>query len=308
MGVGGSFADVTPETAWEAGRLDGLRGPSRLLFGRMYEDVGIERAAFEGKRRVFRIASAGDTALSLAEQHDVVACDINPAQLAYAQRRAAGTAAEKGDAERAMSIARAFMPFIGWQSGLVREFLALSDPHEQSGFWNRHLDTQRFRIGFDILLSPAILRVVYAREFLAFLPSRFGAVVRKRFERTFAKYANVTNPYLRLLFLGESTEPRATVRANIRFVLADAASFLESCPPGSLDAFTLSNILDGAAPSFRSRLVKAVRRAAAPGALIVLRSFAEPRPGLAGNRAADDRSMLWGVVDVRSVDALEEAS
>ena len=50
------------ETAWEAGRLGSSGGPSRLLFGRMYEDAGIERAAFEGKSRVFCIASAGSTA------------------------------------------------------------------------------------------------------------------------------------------------------------------------------------------------------------------------------------------------------
>ena len=91
-------------------------GPQRLLFGHMYEDAEIERAAFQGKGRVFCIASAGATALTLADQHEVVACDINPAQLAYAERRAAGGPPETGDAERAMSFARAFMPLVGWRA------------------------------------------------------------------------------------------------------------------------------------------------------------------------------------------------
>ncbi len=50
---------------------------------------------------MFCVASAGSTALRLAGQHDVVACDINPAELAYTTRRAAGSSVKQGDAERA---------------------------------------------------------------------------------------------------------------------------------------------------------------------------------------------------------------
>ncbi len=290
-------------TARQAGRLGSSSGPERLLFGRMYEDAEIESAAFRGKRRVFCIASAGDTAIRLAHDHEVVACDINPVQLAYAERRASGRPLEISEAERLMNFARVFLPLIGWRTTSLRAFLALSDVGEQMQFWKKYLNTYRFRAGFDALMSRAMLRMVYARQFLSFLPKKFGAVLRRRLERGFARHPNASNPYAHVLLLGESSEEPQARTPNIQFVLADAASWLESCPEQSFDAFTLSNILDGAEADYCSRLVQAVRRAAAKEAVVVLRSFAEPAPGLENNQAERDRSMLWGVVNVRSAES-----
>jgi len=293
---------MTRETAWEAGRFDAGRGPQKLLFGRMYEDAAIEAGAFAAGARVFCIASAGCMAMALAASRAVTAVDLNPVQLAYAEQRTTGGPMRQGAAERVLSLGRRLMPLFGWSRRSIRAFLALDEPAEQLAFWNQHLNTAAFRWATDRLFSLAWLQSVYASPFLAVLPPHFGRVIRLRLERCWTLHPNRTNPYARDLLLGEpSNTSLPPGSAAIRFVCADAASFLESCAPCSFDGFALSNILDGATERYRQRLFAAVRHAGAPDGVVVLRSVAEPSHESANNRAAHDRSILWGVVDVRPV-------
>ena len=296
---------VAAETAWERGRFDARSGPGRVLFGRMYEDASIELGAFRPGGRIFCIASAGCTAMELARRHEVVAVDINPVQLDYARRRLAGEGSTRGAAERFMAFGRSLAPLLGWRPSRLSAFLDLEDPSEQIAFWRRHLDTRRFHAAFDALLSAGTLRAIYAPAFVNFMPRRMGSVMRGRMERCFARHPNRTNPYARALLLGELPDTLAPPEDSaIRLVHAEAADFLEKQPAASFNGFTLSNILDGASEAYGQRLRAAVKRAAAPGAVVVLRSFAEPGAGEATNRAEQDRAMLWGIVDVRSAAAL----
>jgi len=293
------------ETVWARGRLGRGRGPGAVLFGRMYEDASIELAAFRPGGRIFCIASAGCTAFRLAPRREIVAVDVNPAQLAYVERRMAGGPSVRGSAERLMSLGRPLLPFAGWRPSRLRAFLDLERPAEQADYWRRHLDTRRLRAALGLLFSRPLLRAAYAAPLLACLPPCFGAVVRARMARCFATHPNRTNPYARALLLGELRDAPVPPDAGpIHLVHADAAAYLEAVPAGSFDGFTLSNILDGAAHAYRARLLAAMRRAAAPDAIVVLRSFGEPPAGLPTNRAAEDRAMLWGIVDVKPAASL----
>lgn len=295
---------VRDDRPWARGRFDARRGPRQVLFGRMYEDAAIEVGAFARGGRVFCIASAGCTALALAGEHDVVAVDLNADQLAYAAARLAGGPAVAGTAERVMAAARWLGPLVGWTPSRLRAFLDLDDPAEQARRW-RELDTRRLQLGFAALFSALAVRAIYAPSLAGSVPRHLGAVLRGRLARGFARHPNRSNPYARALLLGELPGRASAPRAGaVELVAGDAAEQLERAPAGSFDGFTLSNILDGASAAYRARLFAAVRRASAPHAVVVLRSFAEPATPSPYDRAADDRALLWGVVDVRPADSL----
>ena len=118
-------------------------------------------------------------------------------------------------------------------------------------------------------------------------------------ERCFGRHSNRHNPYARMLLLGKPIPDISTMCPNqIRLATADAADFLERQAAGRFNAFSLSNILDGTDAAYAERLFRALGHAASSDALVVLRSFREPGSDLSDNRAADDRSMLWGTVSV----------
>lgn len=285
------------------------RGPfrvrtNRIVFGQTYEDCGIELRAFRPQSRVFTIAGAGCTARALAAAgHHVTAVDIDRAQLAYAESRAACQPARAGAVERLLALGREMARLAGWSRGKLAEFLNLPDCAQQIEYWDKFLDTHLWRAAVDTLLSPRLLGLCYAGPFVASLPREFGSRLRRRLRRGWANHSNRSNPYAAALLLGAPPagpgmpEPGLPKRP-IQFACADAADFLESGPPSVYDAFALSNIGDGASAEYLRRLRDAVERAAAPDAVVVSRTFAEPGSATRANWAAQDRSLLWGVVEV----------
>jgi S-adenosylmethionine:diacylglycerol 3-amino-3-carboxypropyl transferase len=290
----------TASTPWRRGP---FRAPQRgLTFGTTYEDSSIELRAFNPRSRVFCIAGAGCTARALAAAgHEVTAVDINPRQLAYARSRAAGEPPQMGTVERLMALGRASAVLVGWSHRNLTDFLNLSAPAEQLEYWDHRLDTRIWHVVLDTLLTPHLLGLCYSGPFIESLPRDFGKQLRHRLRRGWASHSNRHNPYAALLLLGTPPVEPGAPKSPINFVCADAADFLEGCLPASFDAFALSNIRDGAPSSYLRRLRGAMEHAATPGAVVVTRSFAEPRDSTAANCAALDRSLLWGVVEVSRI-------
>src|SRR5207249_10720171 len=119
------------EAFWRNGRLDGRPGGATVLFGRMHEDWRIEASLFPPGSRVLCIASAGCTALALAESGDrVTAVDINPAQVDYVRARLAGMPAKAGRIDLMLMKARSLLRWLGWNEDKLRAFLTMRIPNE----------------------------------------------------------------------------------------------------------------------------------------------------------------------------------
>ena len=273
-----------------------------LMFGWTHEDTAIELSAFAGCERVLCIAGGGCTALQLAAaRHKVTAVDVNPAQIAHVRKRASGLASRAGHIETLMARIRKGFPAIGWTPNRLRTFLHFDDAAAQADYWNRVLDTGLWRASLRTLLSRWVLRLAYAAPLVHALPRDFSAIIRQRLARSWAAHPNRGNPYAWRMLAGAAEFDSAPGPQTIRLVCFDAAAFLESCRPDAFDAFSLSNVLDGASSEYAERLRRAVRRAGSRDAVVITRSFAEPAEQGRWNRVADDRSLIWGSVDVRPI-------
>jgi S-adenosylmethionine:diacylglycerol 3-amino-3-carboxypropyl transferase len=262
----------------------------------MWEDAAIECELFAARQNVFSIASAGCTALALARrQCHVVACDINPVQVAYVRRRACGGPVLKGRADRFVGLFQAAASGVGISHRTRRTFLELDDVALQLSYWQKHFDRPWLRRLLRWALSLRGLRSKYGPNFVHALPNPFEEVLWRRLTRGFGMHLNRENPFAWRLLVGmDKTSETVNSAGDLKTVCADACDYLEACDGESFDGFTLSNILDGATRDYAERLACALRRAARRQAVVVLRSFAEPHSSREDVLAACDRSMLWG--------------
>ncbi len=295
-----TFTDAEPVTTpWAAGRLDGRQAPPRLLFGRTFEDPDIEGGLFPSDGTVLCIASAGDTARALAATgRRVIAVDINPAQIDEVRRRLGGQPARPGAADHLLVIGRTALTPVGWRPARLERFCRLDDPVEQVAEWRR-LTTPFVRAATRTALSPKVLRLAFGEQFARVAPTGFGEALLDRIGSRLAWAPNCDNPWLSQLLTGRWTGPDPTAGSNrIDLRCGDVAAALDAMPCASLAGISLSNVLDGPGPDYADRLLSAARRAARPGAPIVVRSFLVPTDPAARALADADRSLLWGGITV----------
>jgi Protein of unknown function (DUF3419) len=268
----------------------------------MHEDWAIEARVLPPASRVLCIASAGCTALALAARgHETHAVDVNPAQVAYVRSRMLGEPVRDGAAERLLAAGRRLARLAGLSTAVIARFLAMDDPVEQEAAWRERVAGRRLRFAASAALSRPALCAVYARDLVRSLPAGFGRVVLERVRRGVGRHPNRSNPYLHRLLAGAACEdPLDPSPPQLWLEVTDVLRHLRRCPPAAFDGFALSNVLDGADPRYGHAVAAEVRRTARPGAVVVLRTFAEPSGPAAARWAAEDRSMLWGGVVVES--------
>lgn len=294
------------ETPWQQGNLGPGRA-SRILFGVSYEDEQIELNAFGRPGRVCVIAAAGETAAGCAAAgHLVTAVDINPVQLDYARNRCARPDLPPvlGSAERGMNLARASLKLVAppWRLRRLGPMLTRAEAADAQLFWETRLDKPVLRalLGATLRPSSALARVLRP-EFAGFIPARFDEILVRRISAGLGRHGMRGNRFAWRLLAGQELPGWELPSGGepIDWRLADITDHLASVPDGHYDAISLSNVFDGASGAFGNRLRAAAYRAVRPGGVIITRTFAEPGSAGAG-LAAEDRSMIWGAVTVRT--------
>ncbi len=277
----------------------------RLLHGWDWADPRIELEELAPASRVLVTAGAGEVIATLADAgHHVTAIGANREQLDYARRRAAGGPFEPGAAERLFELGRGMVRAASpaWSRRRVRQFLQEDDPMRATAAWKEQLDNRTLASILRTMLGPAgMLSALVLRDFSTPIPPHFDEAIRGRIARALRKHAPAGNPYAWRLLLGEDLPGHRLPQvdtASIDWIDAPLLDHLERAAPGTYDAISLSNVVDGADERWVRDLRKAAIRAVAPGGPIIARSFATTMDDDAAKRARRDRAMLWGSIVV----------
>ncbi|MGO1974144.1 MAG: hypothetical protein ACTH2Q_14410 [Propionibacteriaceae bacterium] len=278
----------------------------RILFGVSYEDERIELDAFADASRVCLVATSGEVVAACAAAGlDVVAVDLNQAQLDYARERVAGGSTRRGSAQLVMDTLRQGLTAVApaWRPRHLVPHLLHDDGPAARKHWDETLDSRAFRAVLKASLQPGLRLGVIARpELFGFLPPRFHRVIRQRMADGLERHGMAGNRFAWRLLAGRELpgwQLPAVDADALTWQVADMAAHLETVPAGSYDGVSLSNVVDGMPNHFARRLLVAARHAVKRGGPIVWRTFSNP--GLPGaGRVADEAAMVWGQVQVEA--------
>ncbi|MCH1884204.1 hypothetical protein [Agrococcus sp. ARC_14] len=278
----------------------------RLLHGWDWADPRIELEELAPGSRVLAAAGAGEMIAALADAgHHVTALASNRHQLDYAARRVAGGDFEAGAAERLIDLGRGMIRAASpaWSRRRMRQFLQEDEPLKAAEHWKSRLDNRTLASILKTMLGPAgTLSALILRDFATPIPPHFDEAIRGRIGRALRKHAPRDNPYAWRLLLGEELRGHrlpVVDPSTISWISEPLLDHLEHVAPGSYDAVTLSNVIDGADERWVRDLRKAAMRAVVPGGPVIARSFATTMDDEAAKRARRDRGMLWGSIVVQ---------
>jgi S-adenosylmethionine:diacylglycerol 3-amino-3-carboxypropyl transferase len=211
-----------------------------------------------------------------------------------------------------------------WPDGVWRALLSAGSMDEQRELLATHFAGGRFRVALEMLLSRSMHELFYPPSIFAHVAEHdFARVFARRFgERVMAEPMR-GNYFLSQLIFGEylldvpggappylTQKGYAEARRNLHKLRLVTGALQEVLDPSMrADALFLSNVLDWASEEQTARIGDGVRRAARPGAVVVVRHMLG-RSGLPASFGARfdaaasaealraERALLYGAVSV----------
>lgn len=321
-----------------------------VRYAQVWEDADmlLDALAIGPEDECLSIASAGDNALAMLARgpRRVVALDLNPAQLACLELRAAafrgldhggvlelvGSAPSDRRAELYRSLreglspeTRAFwdarsealaggighagkfenyfrlfrervLPLIHSRQR-VRELLEPRSLADRRAFYERHWNTWRWRLLFQIFFSRAAMgRLGRDPSFFRYVQGSVAERILARTRHALTELDPSANPYLRWILTGAHSPSAlpfclreknfAAIRANLdrlEWHQASVEDYLARVEPGRLSKFNLSDIFEYMSEENSARLLAQIAAAARSGGRLAYWNMLAPRsapPGL----------------------------
>lgn len=160
---------------------------------------------------------------------------------------------------------------------------------EQRAYLQSSWNDKMWLRSFNFVLSPIFTKYIIKDPGLySFFGPEItpGTYIYQRFMRVLQHSLAKNNPLVSLILKGKvekegfgpclTQEGMKQIKAQLKKVeihTDDVVHRLEKAPPSSIDCFSLSDVLSYLKPSDRERLLKAMIRAAKPGARFCLRQF-----------------------------------
>lgn len=237
------------------------------------------------------------------EAFDEVASRLPPSTRAYWESHRPGLrqgVQRAGRVDRVMAAAAYLLRTFWARPGAVERLLSCADPQRQAELVRHDWSGPRWTWAFRLTLHPLLLRAIYGSRLTAELPPDFPALMQRRMEHFLSGFSARENPYLWQSLVGHDGPtlgaPYLREWGEVSFHHASVVDYLRE-RPSAYDFFTLSNILEVAAPAEVTAVGQAVLHAARPGALICLR-FIVPRPPVFGHlEFLEEESRRCGQLD-----------
>jgi S-adenosylmethionine-diacylglycerol 3-amino-3-carboxypropyl transferase len=160
---------------------------------------------------------------------------------------------------------------------------------EQREFVKKEWDTFAWRKTFDLVLCPPVSKMIWNDPGLHLHvdPSfRAGSYIYQRMHNSLLNTLARENLMVSLILKGDVQEDAypayltkegvKTIKPRLnrlKTVTSDLISYIENAPENSIDCFSLSDVASFLSPQNFERLLRAVLRAAKPGARVSIREF-----------------------------------
>lgn len=196
---------------------------------------------------------------------------------------------DQGTVERLHAIGRRIYHWLVHSPACCERWFDFHDLDAQRRYYHEVWDTWLRRLFLQLILNPALFRHASptASQYTQIDRAAILNAIVGRLERALTAIPTATNYFLSRLLLGRflngpDGEPYylchdaytalSQVRERLTIHTDDLVNALERMPPGTIDGFALSNVVDWLSPMAQERLLAAVIRAAAPGARLCIRS------------------------------------